>query len=108
MRRPSSCSSTTPTRYRRTRPAVARTVDGTRRRAAARALGPAVRRPLRVPQARPAERARPGVSGVARAERAELVGAQPRTMRGLFLYFLLLGSAGFGGPIALAGYMRRD
>ncbi|HYZ76484.1 MAG TPA: chromate efflux transporter [Gaiellaceae bacterium] len=29
-------------------------------------------------------------------------------MRGLFLYFLRLGSAGFGGPIALAGYMRRD
>jgi chromate transporter len=48
------------------------------------------------------------VSGVARAERAELTAAQPRTMRGLFLYFLRLGSAGFGGPIALAGYMRRD
>src|SRR5262249_4293052 len=31
-----------------------------------------------------------------------------RTMRGLFLYFLRLGSTGFGGPIALAGYMRRD
>src|SRR5207245_472769 len=31
-----------------------------------------------------------------------------RTMRGLFFYFLRLGSAGFGGPIALAGYMRRD
>lgn len=31
-----------------------------------------------------------------------------RTMRGLFLYFLRLGSLGFGGPIALAGYMRRD
>src|SRR5258708_33687606 len=29
-------------------------------------------------------------------------------MRGLFLYFLRLGSFGFGGPIALAGYMRRD
>src|SRR5437773_11848830 len=29
-------------------------------------------------------------------------------MRGLFLYFLRLGSSGFGGPIALAGYMRRD
>src|ERR671925_1876229 len=97
MRRPSSCSSTTPTRYRRTR-----------RRAAARALGPAVRRPLRVPQARPAERARPGVSGLARAERAELEAPAPRTMRGLFLYFLRLGAAGFGGPIALAGYMRRD
>jgi len=31
-----------------------------------------------------------------------------RTMRGLFFYFLRLGSSGFGGPIALAGYMRRD
>src|SRR5256714_11462055 len=31
-----------------------------------------------------------------------------RTLRGLFLYFLRLGSFGFGGPIALAGYMRRD
>ncbi|MCW2976504.1 MAG: hypothetical protein JWM06_1785 [Actinomycetia bacterium] len=29
-------------------------------------------------------------------------------MRGLVLYFLRLGSFGFGGPIALAGYMRRD
>src|SRR3989454_5461839 len=31
-----------------------------------------------------------------------------RTLRGLFLYFLQLGSFGFGGPIALAGYMHRD
>src|SRR2546428_12114064 len=29
-------------------------------------------------------------------------------MRGLFVYFLRLGSFGFGGPIALAGYMHRD
>src|SRR5207249_4041027 len=49
-----------------------------------------------------------GVSGVARAERTELELRSERTMRGLFLYFLRLGSAGFGGPIALAGYMRRD
>jgi chromate transporter len=26
----------------------------------------------------------------------------------LVLYFLRLGSSGFGGPIALAGYMQRD
>src|SRR5438067_2499749 len=32
----------------------------------------------------------------------------PRTLRGLFIYFLRLGSFGFGGPIALAGYMHRD
>jgi chromate transporter len=34
--------------------------------------------------------------------------AEPRTLRGLFGYFLRLGSFGFGGPIALAGYMHRD
>src|SRR6266540_3647036 len=26
----------------------------------------------------------------------------------LIRYFLLLGTAGFGGPVALVGYMRRD
>src|SRR4051794_30499493 len=36
------------------------------------------------------------------------VSASGRTLRGLFFYFLRLGSSGFGGPIALAGYMRRD
>src|SRR5262249_45336006 len=30
------------------------------------------------------------------------------TVRGLLLYFLRLGTFGFGGPIALAGYMQRD
>src|SRR5258708_6849746 len=29
-------------------------------------------------------------------------------MRGLFLYFMRLGSFGFGGPIPLAGYMPPD
>src|SRR5439155_1083322 len=42
------------------------------------------------------------------AESAERAEQHARTMRGLFLYFLRLGSSGFGGPIALAGYMRRD
>ncbi len=32
----------------------------------------------------------------------------PFTMRDLLLYFLRLGTFGFGGPIALAGYMQRD
>src|SRR5437870_4272543 len=32
----------------------------------------------------------------------------PCTMRQLLLYFLSLGTFGFGGPIALAGYMQRD
>src|SRR2546426_7383544 len=30
------------------------------------------------------------------------------TMRELLFYFLRLGTFGFGGPIALAGYMQRD
>ncbi|MGH7859336.1 MAG: chromate transporter, partial [Candidatus Binatia bacterium] len=30
------------------------------------------------------------------------------TLRELVLYFLWLGTFGFGGPIALAGYMQRD
>jgi chromate transporter len=33
---------------------------------------------------------------------------EPRTLRGLFRYFLKLGGSGFGGPIALVGYMQRD
>ena len=32
----------------------------------------------------------------------------PSTLRGLLSYFLRLGTFGFGGPIALAGYMQRD
>jgi chromate transporter len=32
----------------------------------------------------------------------------PFTVRDLLLYFLRLGTLGFGGPIALAGYMQRD
>ena len=31
-----------------------------------------------------------------------------RTLRGLVAYFLRLGGSGFGGPIALVGYMHRD
>ena len=42
----------------------------------------------------------------------QLVSAEPATvpstMRGLLIYFLRLGTFGFGGPIALAGYMQRD
>jgi chromate transporter len=34
--------------------------------------------------------------------------ATDRTLRGLMSYFLRLGASGFGGPIALVEYMRRD
>lgn len=32
----------------------------------------------------------------------------PYSLRNLIIYFLKLGSWGFGGPVALAGYMHRD
>ena len=34
--------------------------------------------------------------------------SEPRTTWGLVRYFLYLGSLGFGGPVALIGYMQRD
>ena len=34
--------------------------------------------------------------------------AEPYSFRGLLGYFLRLGTFGFGGPIALVGYMQRD
>src|SRR5262245_66601819 len=37
----------------------------------------------------------------------EITGTRP-TLRALLLYFLRLGTLGFGGPIALVGYMQRD
>ena len=37
----------------------------------------------------------------------EKAATQPAT-RALLLYFLRLGALGFGGPIALVGYMQRD
>jgi len=42
----------------------------------------------------------------------QLVSVEPKTVpptiRGLLVYFWRLGTFGFGGPIALAGYMQRD
>src|SRR4030081_2915360 len=35
-------------------------------------------------------------------------GVVPCSLRHLMTYFLRLGTLGFGGPIALAGYMQRD
>src|SRR5512146_2087283 len=34
--------------------------------------------------------------------------AQPAPITAFLLYFLKLGTLGFGGPIALAGHMQRD
>ena len=45
------------------------------------------------------------------ASRAETELSAPvagRSLQALALYFLRLGSSGFGGPIALVGYMQRD
>src|SRR5881296_2917704 len=40
---------------------------------------------------------------------AATTATSPRyTLRQFVLYFLYLGTFGFGGPIALAGYMQRD
>jgi chromate transporter len=35
-------------------------------------------------------------------------GKEPYSLKGLVLYFLKLGTIGFGGPVPLAGYMQRD
>jgi chromate transporter len=44
----------------------------------------------------------------ASAEVPATASVPPRTLAGLLRYFLKLGSSGFGGPIALVGYMQRD
>ncbi len=41
-------------------------------------------------------------------DRGEAPETAPSTLRDLAGYFLRLGAFGFGGPIALAGYMQRD
>lgn len=48
------------------------------------------------------------MSAEAAAHAAVPTGHGPRTLKGLVRYYLKLGSAGFGGPIALVGYMHRD
>ena len=44
----------------------------------------------------------------AEVDRRTAEGLAPCTLTELILYFLRLGTAGFGGPIALVGYMQRD
>jgi chromate transporter len=48
------------------------------------------------------------VSDTGAGEAAPPGPAHERTLRGLVRYFLKLGGSGFGGPIALVGYMQRD
>ena len=38
----------------------------------------------------------------------EAEGARPIPAAALLRYFLRLGTTGFGGPVALVGYMQRD
>src|SRR5215213_7546725 len=47
-------------------------------------------------------------SGVVWSSAAAVSRHGERTLRGLIRYFLKLGGSGFGGPIALVGYMQRD
>src|SRR5215467_13354462 len=42
------------------------------------------------------------------ADRPASEGLAPCALVELLLYFLRLGTTGFGGPIALTGYMQRD
>ena len=44
----------------------------------------------------------------ANAQRQRSGSLQACSLRNFLLYFLRLGSFGFGGPIALAGYMQHD
>ncbi len=50
----------------------------------------------------------PDAHPTARPAGAPDAGVVPCTMRQLLSYFLRLGTFGFGGPIALAGYMQKD
>src|SRR3954469_5379154 len=52
----------------------------------------------------------PAMNTIAPAEGTESPTAErePYSLRAFLLYFLRLGALGFGGPIALAGYMQRD
>src|SRR5262245_58182398 len=49
-----------------------------------------------------------GSGAAAPAVNADAAALVPCRISELLLYFLKLGTTGFGGPIALAGYMQRD
>src|SRR2546422_5480655 len=71
-----------------------------RRRHARTARRGGVRRPLPVLRRVPA--------AITAAGQAVSATSKPATLRAFVLYFLKLGTLGFGGPIALAGHMQRD
>ena len=48
------------------------------------------------------------MDGAAPPAPVESSAAAPGSLRDVLRYFLRLGTFGFGGPIALAGYMQRD
>lgn len=50
----------------------------------------------------------PGPDGVTRPDSTVAATTRPYSLRELCGYFLHLGTFGFGGPIALVGYMQRD
>lgn len=49
-----------------------------------------------------------GLSGLVAPAKPDASEGRPGSLRDLVKYFLYLGTFGFGGPIALAGYMQRD
>jgi chromate transporter len=50
----------------------------------------------------------PPETGAGGADPQEQEQVRPAPLWDFLLYFLRLGTFGFGGPIALAGYMQRD
>jgi chromate transporter len=64
--------------------------------------------PSRTARTRQPPQIKQSTYAAATPEAAEQAPANGRSLAGLVRYFFGLGSWGFGGPIALAGYMHRD